>query len=76
MSQQTPIVPSGFLIPPSKAAEILGLSVQAVRKLAEQGKLSAARTPGGHRRYNMREVLALHEASQAVPLSPVAQTGQ
>lgn len=33
----------------SQAAELLGVSVDAVRRLVDTGKLPATRSPGGHR---------------------------
>jgi excisionase family DNA binding protein len=47
------------LLTPQEAARLLGLCSKTVVRLADAGKLSPARTPGGHRRYREAEVRAL-----------------
>ena len=39
-----------------EAAKQLGLEVDTVRKLERTGKIKAARTTGGHRRFTQEEV--------------------
>lgn len=41
-----------------EVAELLGVHPSTVRMWADQGKLPAYRTPGGHRRFSREEVLA------------------
>jgi DNA-binding transcriptional MerR regulator len=49
-----------LLLAPSQVAHLLHVSPQEVADLAETGALRvAARTPGGHRRYELNDVLAL-----------------
>ncbi|MGE5659450.1 MAG: IS607 family transposase, partial [Actinomycetota bacterium] len=43
-------------VTPKKAAEILGVHVSSLRRWESEGKLQAIRTPGGQRRYNLKEV--------------------
>lgn len=47
------------LIPITEAAQILGLSVDTLRRYDRNGTLRAVRTPGGHRRFRRSEVVAL-----------------
>jgi DNA-binding transcriptional MerR regulator len=59
------VIPADFYISPSKAARLLKLSVREVHLLQVAGKLTdVITTPGNHRRYNMREVLALQDEVQ------------
>jgi excisionase family DNA binding protein len=39
-----------------RAAQYLGVSEPTLRKWTDTGQLSAFRTPGGHRRYQLREL--------------------
>ena len=43
---------------PAEAAEILGMSLRRLRRLAATGRLVTVRTPGGHRRYRSDDVEA------------------
>lgn len=47
------------LITTGQAAEVLGVSVQTVRRWEATGHLAAVRTPGNQRRFLRSEVLAL-----------------
>lgn len=44
------------LIPISKAAKILGVSIETLRRWDNSGKFSSIRKPGGHRYYNLQDV--------------------
>lgn len=46
------------LIYPAQAAELLRVTEATLRNYANTGLLTAYTTPGGHRRYSRREVLA------------------
>lgn len=39
-----------------EVAELMGVHVTTVRRLADEGELKHARTPGGHRRFALRDV--------------------
>jgi len=43
----------GRLISIGQASNILGVSVETIRKRERQGKIKSQRTEGGHRRYDM-----------------------
>lgn len=47
------------LLTRAEAAAELGIGVQSVTRWAEAGKLTAVRTPGGHRRYRAADVARL-----------------
>lgn len=56
------------LVPIGDVAAALGVSVSQVRKLTNEGRLSAVTTDGGHRRYDLAQVLhGWSSGSQAVP---------
>ncbi len=40
----------------SRTAELLGVSVSALRCWDKSGEFAAVRTPGGHRRYRLSDV--------------------
>ncbi len=50
------------LITPRKAAEILGVTTDCLRKWEMAGKIKAVKTLGRHRRYVMEEVVKLADA--------------
>ncbi len=52
----------------SKAADLLGMSVDTVRRWADDGRLATSRTAGGHREIEGRE-LARFLAEQPVAVS-------
>jgi len=53
-------IPEDFFIVPTEAAWLLGKPVRELIELQESGRLNKViMTPGQHRRYNMREILAL-----------------
>lgn len=45
------------LITIREAAELLGVSTKTLRRWEQEGKIQATRTVGGHRRFNMTELL-------------------
>ena len=59
------ILPRVPFIGVSGAGRILGLSVQQVRNLADQGKLAAVRTEDSIRLFHVAEVQALRDARAA-----------
>lgn len=52
------------LLPITEAAQILGLSVDTLRRYDRNGTLRAVRTPGGHRRFRRSDVEALLAPSE------------
>jgi excisionase family DNA binding protein len=50
---------SGRLIPPGKAAEILGVDPKTLTRWAQGGRVPSVRTLGGHRRYYESTIRAL-----------------
>ena len=40
----------------TEAAKFLNVSIQSLRIWDNEGKLKASKTPGGHRRYNKKEL--------------------
>jgi excisionase family DNA binding protein len=53
------------LMTSSEVAALFGVHPKTVTAWANRGRLSSIRTLGGHRRFRVREVLALHEALSA-----------
>jgi excisionase family DNA binding protein len=53
------------LLTPAEVAARLRVDPKSVTRWAKAGKLSAVRTPGGHRRYYEAEVLALLNGGQS-----------
>ncbi len=55
-------IPGDFYIIPSDAARLLGVSVRDLARFQREGQLTdVVTTPGGHRRFNMRQVAQLRE---------------
>ena len=44
-----------------ETAEILGVSVKTVRRWTDSGKLKSVRSPSGHRRFNLADVLEVRD---------------
>jgi excisionase family DNA binding protein len=58
MSRTPDVSLDNLLLTPSQVARMLSIPVQKVRDLADTGRLPvAAKTPGGHRRYALTDVL-------------------
>ena len=47
------------LITSHEAAQLIGVTIKSLHRWEEDGLISPARTPGGHRRYRRSDVLAL-----------------
>ncbi len=47
-----------------QAAELLGVSTKTIRRWEQEGKIRATRTVGGHRRFNISELLGSHNDGQ------------
>ncbi|WP_310717291.1 helix-turn-helix domain-containing protein [Nonomuraea sp. 3-1Str] len=61
------------LLPPGVVAVMCGVTVHTVARWARDGKLTAERTLGGHRRYRESEVRALlRRDRQDIPEAVVA----
>ncbi|MCW2930002.1 MAG: binding domain, excisionase family [Actinomycetia bacterium] len=53
------------LLTPGEVAELFRVDPKTVTRWARSGKITAIRTPGGHRRYRETEVRALLRAPEA-----------
>ncbi len=42
----------------SEAADLLGVSTQTIRRWESEGKLKAVRTEGGHRRFEVSDLIS------------------
>lgn len=58
------IVESDKLLTPAEVAQMYKVDPKTVTRWAKAGRLSCIRTPGGHRRYSEREVLAMMNESR------------
>lgn len=54
-----PVAPEDELMTPGEVAALFKVSVKAVTRWANDGKLSSIRTLGGHRRFKASEVRAV-----------------
>lgn len=52
------------------ACDALGVSASTLRRWVEAGRITALRTPGGHRRFHADEVRKLAAQSGSAPVSP------
>ncbi len=57
------------LMTPAEVAGILHVDANTLARWANEGKLTAVRTPGGHRRYLRSEVLSLVRPRRSWPSS-------
>jgi excisionase family DNA binding protein len=55
------------LLTPGKAAAILAVSAETVSRWSIAGRLSAVKTPGGHRRFRESEIRRLLDANSGAP---------
>ena len=55
-----------------QAAELLGVSPDTVRRLADRGELKASRTPGGRRRFDGASLARYAQRKHAAPPAPGA----
>jgi len=53
----------------TQVADLLGVSADTVRRLADRGELKAARTPGGRRRFDGAVVARYAQRTAAPPLA-------
>jgi excisionase family DNA binding protein len=53
------------LLTPAEAAKLLHVAPTTIRHWAQIGRLPFITTPGGHRRFNKQDILALMSASKA-----------
>jgi excisionase family DNA binding protein len=49
------------LLPTEEAAAVLGVTGQTLRKYEADGLIASKRTPGGHRRFRMGDLVALRD---------------
>lgn len=62
---------SDRLMSTGDVAEVLGVSEATVKRWADAGTLSCIRTPGGHRKFRLRDI-AMHLASRRGPVASTA----
>jgi excisionase family DNA binding protein len=62
MQDKHPVINADHL-PVGKAASLIGVSTDTLRRWEKAGRITAVRTPTGHRRFRRAEVLALLEAT-------------
>lgn len=58
------------LMTPAEVAGVLHVDPNTLARWSRDGKLTAVRTPGGHRRYLRSEVLSLARPRRSWPSSP------
>jgi excisionase family DNA binding protein len=58
-------------VTPQRAAKELGVTTDALRRWAEEGKITVERTAGGHRRYDLDELIAVLGGAKAAELDVV-----
>jgi excisionase family DNA binding protein len=59
-----------------QAARYLGVAQSTIRKWSDQGRLPAFYTPGGHRRYRLRDLEAFVAGSAGVATAPRSRPAQ
>lgn len=52
------------LLTPAEVAELFRVDPKTVTRWARAGRISAIRTPGGHRRYSAEEIRALRDGGE------------
>jgi excisionase family DNA binding protein len=57
------------------AARMLGVDPDTLRRWADEGRIEAFTTPGGHRRFDRRDIERLCEARHPGPGAPLASMG-
>jgi excisionase family DNA binding protein len=53
------------LLRPREVAEMFGVRTPTIARWAREGKLTAVHTPGGHRRYRLRDIRTLLADTEA-----------
>lgn len=56
---ESPREPAEHLLPSHAAAQRAGVTVRTLHRWEAAGRISAVRTPGGHRRYRAADIDAL-----------------
>lgn len=67
--ERAPVVSIG------EAAEIIGVHVTTLRRMADEGVIESTRTPGGHRRFRLSEI-ARFVPDRAMQMAVYVQYGQ
>lgn len=67
MSVSTPEPERLTLLTAREAADYLRVSLSTLRRMERQGRLTALRTPGGHRRFSLDELNACLRQQEARP---------
>ena len=52
------------LLTPYEAAKFMGVHPKSLTRWAKQGRIPCIKTPGGHRRYRLEDLLAAYEKAQ------------
>ena len=68
-----PVEPPRLALGP--AARLLGVDPDTLRRWADDGRIEAFTTPGGHRRFDRRDIERLLEARHPGPGAPLASMG-
>jgi photoactive yellow protein len=55
------------LVTTREAAERLGVGTTTIKRWSDEGLLACVKTPGGHRRYRLADVLAMHQTTEGTP---------
>ena len=61
------------LVSIGKAAEMLGVSVDTVRRWEKEGRISSTRSDGGHRLFNTKDLQDIAEAKTNLSISKAAE---
>ena len=62
MQGKHPAIPDE-LLPPAASAQLIGVSVDTLKRWEKAGRISSVRTPTNHRRYWRSDVLALMDVA-------------
>jgi excisionase family DNA binding protein len=58
----------------TKASEMLGIHPTTLRRWADSGSIPCLRTPGGHRRFRIADLVAWMQGKQTAALAPQSET--
>ena len=64
-STQRHIHDASDLLAPTEAAELIGVSTRSLLRWEDAGRIVPLKTPGGHRRYRVADLLALVQERSA-----------
>lgn len=70
MHSDNPILSGDRLLTPAEVAAMFSVDPRTVTRWAKARRISAIRTPGGHRRYSETEVRDLIEATRTTRQDP------